>query len=212
MDKLLPKNKLFKNKGDRKLEILHELISGEESTFVSLGERNLITNVRRWEQAFRVYAAVYSEANPARAAEIWQYMYVINTAAGSYQWDNVYEYDYTFRQLMAKKPHCSWAKTYNQAWNLCMRDPLPKNSANSQAHMHVHSNSGNSWRDSCCWKYNRNKCKSGSGCAFDHRCTYCGAWNSHGYFNCNKRLKKQHGANERHDKISPAKHVTTAKK
>ena len=56
-----------------------------------------------------------------------QYMHGINVAASSYHWDNVASYDLTFRQLMAFKPHCSWAKTYNQGWNLAMRDPMAKN-------------------------------------------------------------------------------------
>ena len=55
-----------------------------------------ISGLRKWEQAFRVYAAIYSKANPCRAAEIWQYLHVINTAAASYTWDNVAYYDYTF--------------------------------------------------------------------------------------------------------------------
>ena len=53
-------------------------------------------------------------------------MHVINVAAASYHWDNVASYDLTFKQLMAFKPHRSWAKTYNQGWNLAMRDPMGK--------------------------------------------------------------------------------------
>ena len=70
-----------------------------------------IGNVRKWEQAFRVYAAIYSRANPHRSAEIWQYVFVINTAAASYIWENVANYDYTFRKLMDKYPEII---TYNQ--------------------------------------------------------------------------------------------------
>ena len=73
-----------------------------------------INGLHRWEQAFRVYAAIYSQANPSRATEIWQYVHVINIAAGSYTWENVSFYDYTFRQLMSQKPKRSWAKTYTQ--------------------------------------------------------------------------------------------------
>ena len=76
-----------------------------------------------WEQAFHVYAAIYSQANPSHATEIWQYMHVINIAAGSYSWENVSFYDYTFRQLMSQKPKHSWAKTYTQGWNLAMTIP-----------------------------------------------------------------------------------------
>ena len=69
-----------------------------------------INSVRKWDQAFRVYAAIYTEANPTRASEIWQYVYVIHTAATNIPWENVAYYDYTFRQLMASKPLRSWEK------------------------------------------------------------------------------------------------------
>ena len=45
---------------------------------------NKITNVRQWEQCFRVYAAIYSKANPTRVAEIWQYLEIINQAAATF--------------------------------------------------------------------------------------------------------------------------------
>ena len=90
------------------------------SYFIPAASGNKITGIRCWEQAFRVYAAVYSQANPMRAAEIWQYVYTINTAARSYQWENVANYDVTFRHLMAQYPTRSWAKIYNQMWNLAM--------------------------------------------------------------------------------------------
>ena len=66
-----------------------------------------INNVRHWEQVFCVYVT-----NPHRSSEIWQYMYVINTAASTYHWNNMAKYDYTFRQLMSTYPKHSWAKTY----------------------------------------------------------------------------------------------------
>ena len=50
--------------------------------------------------------------------EIWQYITVINTAASSYIWDNVYNYDITFQHLWLFNPSRSWAVTYNQMWNL----------------------------------------------------------------------------------------------
>lgn len=92
-----------------------------------------ITNVKKWDQAFRVYAAIYCNANPQRSAEVWQYNYVIHSAASSYQWDNVAYYDYTFRQLMAEKPMRSWAETYVQMWHLALRDPITKNNNWSQS-------------------------------------------------------------------------------
>ena len=111
-----------------------------------------IMGIRCWEQAFRVYAAVYTEAHPERASEIWQYVYTINSAAQSYKWQNVAYYDFTFHQLMVKKPWHSWVKTYTQGWNLALKEPLTKQvfsstgggagmqQANSDSHNKSHSN------------------------------------------------------------------------
>ena len=85
---------------------------------------NKITGIQKWEQAFRVYTTIYCKVNSTHSAKIWQYMYMINMAAASFQWENVACYDFTFCQLMAAKPYHSWAKLYAQFWNLAMRNPL----------------------------------------------------------------------------------------
>ena len=52
-----------------------------------------------------------------------------------------------------------------------------------------------SWKERCCWKFNRNKCdKSSTECDWDHWCTYCSGW-GHGFYNCRKRLKKTRSSN-----------------
>ena len=157
-----------------------------------------INSVRKWDQAFRVFAAIYTHANPERASEIWQYVYVIHTAAAANPWDNVYFYDINFRELMASKPWRSWGKTYTQGWNMAFNNSYANHvqSNNGQTSgQHVNnrnnaSNSNRSWKDDCCWRFNKNRCKrSGSDCNYDHRCTYCAGWN-HGFHNCRKRLGK----------------------
>ena len=115
-----------------------------------------ITGIHRWDQAFRVYATIYCGANPSRSQEIWQYVSVINTAAASYSWENVSSYDYTFRHLMEFNPKRSWATTYNQMWNLSMRDPLPKN-----GHFHKTYQGGSSYSNAG----NRHASSSGEGTA-----------------------------------------------
>ena len=122
LDKLSPKDK--KRKGE---ENRMEWIHSDGNTFLApvADHTSKITNFRKWEQAFRIYATIYCAANPTRSKEIWQYISVINTASSAYVWDNVYEYDVTFKHLMAFNPKRSWAITYNQMWNLCMREPLP---------------------------------------------------------------------------------------
>ena len=48
-----------------------------------------ITGIKRWDQAFRVYATIFTKDNPERASEIWQYVHVIHTATATYNWNNV---------------------------------------------------------------------------------------------------------------------------
>ena len=107
-------------------------------------------------------------------------------------------YDMTFRQLMSSKLLRNWSKTYVQGWNLAMTDPIGKARSFQDARNGNASNSSvaqsngsrrDSWKDRCCWKYNRNKCNRGNSCDWDHRCTYCGGW-YHSFVNCRKCLKK----------------------
>ena len=93
LDRLIPKTKGQIMTGQSN-DI--EVVRRDGSMYIlpeNINRETKITNVRRWEQAFRVYAAVYSQANPDRAAEIWQYVHVINTAAQSYTRENVSFYD-----------------------------------------------------------------------------------------------------------------------
>ena len=199
LDRLLPKTRTQTMHDD---QLLQQFVSKNGSTYWGPPEReSRISNVRRWEQAFRVYAAIYCNANPDRSAEIWQYVYVINTATVSCVWENVYFYDFTFRQLMAEKPNRSWAKTYTQLWNLAMCDHLPKNNnnsfqsfdrnqdrgaSNSNNSFSTQNGSGSSWRDRCCWRFNKgSRCKKWN-CRYDHRCSNCGSW-SHNKSSCTKK-------------------------
>ena len=123
LERLLPKSK---NANENRFE----WTTRDSLTFITpVQDRDhKINGIRHWEQAFRVYAAIYCNANPERSGEIWQYIYAINSAASSFQWDNVSQYDMTFRQMMSERPNRSWAKTYMQLWQLTLRDPIQKNS------------------------------------------------------------------------------------
>ena len=207
LEKLLPKDRKRKSEENR-LEWVHH----EGSTFLApVSDRtNKINSFRRWEQAFRVYAMVYCGAQPNRAKEIWQYVSVINTASSSFSWENVYEYDNIFRHLMAFNPSRSWAVTYNQMWNLCMRDPLPSRNnfqnrssfgastfsggGNSVRAGTSHTNNtgssgGKKKKADYCWNFNKGiTCKYGKKCRFVERCSYCDA-DSHGIVKCPKLEK-----------------------
>ena len=200
LEKLLSKEKFYKN--DERLE----WVQRDGGTFlVPAQKENKIGSFRRWEQAFRAYAAIYCGANPHRSKEIWQYISVINTAANSYVWENVYNYDITFRHLMAFNLQRSWAVCYNQMWNLSMKEPIPKNSNNSSrgGFNHLPNNSNNGQKPAnghrkksdYCWNFNKGvPCKFGNRCKFIERSNYCDS-PAHGVHACPKIKKKQEAGN-----------------
>ena len=182
------------------------------SYFVPTVADNKITGVRKWEQAFRVYATVYSQANPLRAVEIWQYVHTINTAASSYIWDNVAQYNVTFRHLMSQYPTRSWAKIYNQMWSLSMKDLIQQNASNftnkssfkpnqsgasTGQSQNKTANNGQGGhfqkqrKPNYCWTFNKGHCKDGVSCKFVNRCSYCDAAD-HGLNTC-KKAKENEG-------------------
>ena len=199
LERLLPKERGFgtRSGSDDLNRQIYQLITQGTNNYLEpplSRATGKINSIRKWDQAFRVYAAIYTNANPERASEIWQYVYMIHTAATSNPWDDVYYYDINFHKLMASKPWRSWGKTYTQGWNMAFNNSTVghqggQSSSNSNSSSSKFS-SGKSWKDECCWRYNKNRCqKSGSDCNYDHRCTYCAGWN-HGFYNCRKRQNK----------------------
>ena len=201
LERLLPKIKNTLGSDPNKLDLVFR---DGHSYFVPAVSETKINGVRRWEQAFRVYAAIYSEANPSRAAEIWQYVHIINVASSSYIWENVASYDFTFRQLMAANPQRSWAKIYNQMWNISMRNPIQNNMGTNYQHQRGHSSNNNNYqgkdnrsnnngqsykkKPKYCWGFNRGHCKDGAACKFVHRCSNSNCDSeSHGKNKCFKK-------------------------
>ena len=169
--KLIPKQQAIKTEENKRLEFVN--CDGMTYYIPSAAEKEQkIYNVRKWEQGFKVYAAIYSKANPHRAAEIWQYIHTINLAASSYHWDNVAYYDFMFRQQMAKYPQRSWRKINHQLWSLAMRDPISSKSNYNNNNQNSGSHSGcgrQDFKENTCWRYNRNKCnRSKQECRIEH--------------------------------------------
>ena len=203
LEKLLPKGKNFSQRFSEDTRM--QLVNREGYSYWIPAEKEKINSVHKWEQAFRIYAAIYSKANPSRAYEIWQYIHVITTAAQSYTWDNVAEYDLTFRQLMSNYPSRHWGKIYNQMWNLAMREPLIKFGRTGSSYQNNNVGGGGAGnesknREKYCWKFNKNKCRNKS-CEWEHRCKYCDGW-GHGLYNCYKKLAAKNGTNNGSNKAS----------
>ena len=124
LERLLPCDNRSSSANDEINKHLFQLISQGTNSYLEppMSKVGKINSIRKWDQAFRVYAAIYTHANPERSSEIWQYVYVIHTAAASNSWDNVYYYDINCRHLMASKPWRSWGKTYTQGWNMAFNN------------------------------------------------------------------------------------------
>ena len=120
MEEILPKNKNRLSDETNRFNLIHKKNGSVYA--VPAKEETKITNVRRWDQAFRIYSTLYSRANPERASEILQYADTINDAACTFTWENVAYYDYHFRKLMDKNPERSWAKINTHLWAKAMRD------------------------------------------------------------------------------------------
>ena len=171
--KLWFRHKDFKRYGQAEQKM--ELINKQGRTyFAPAEESSRINGIRQWEQAFRVYATIYAQANPHRAHEIFQYINIITEAAKSYTWECIAYYDFTFRKMMADKPNRSWAKSFPELWTQSMTEPLQRNSNNDR----FSNNKGKKdWRDYCCWRFNKSVCRHGPKCRFEHKCNYCGSKN-----------------------------------
>ena len=183
---LIKKHKLHRDSEDQKLELYNK--NGQTYFVPSVDRDTRITGLHRWDQAFRIYATIYSQANPTRAPEIWQYIDVIHRAARAFNWENVANYDYTFRQLMAANPSRNWSKTYTQMWNLTLCEPTSRINPGhgSGSGQGAHSNTSGGKKTGLCWRFNKSSCKFGDNCRFEHRCNYCYGL-GHGSNKCFKR-------------------------
>ena len=200
LDKLLPKVNIFHSRHTASHETKLEWVQSEGTYLVPTKNVSHINCFIRWKQAFRVYATIYCTKNPERSREVWQYVSVINSASMSYNWDNVYNYDMVFRQLMEFNPKRSWAVTYNQMWNLSMTNPISRNPAQNHGFRKFNNSGYNGNNNNSqpirkkldyCWSFNKGiKCKFGKKCKFIERCSYCDAA-SHGVVNCDKLDKRE---------------------
>ena len=203
LDRLLPKGNGPLTEENR---TAMQWVQSDQGMFlVPARKQNRINGFRRWEQAFRIYATIYCSENPQRSREVWQYISVINTAANAFVWDNVYSYDIVFRQLMEFNPARSWSVTYNQMWNLSMKEPLTKNNFRSPQINNLNQGfgtetpnnksfrkfGGRKIKADYCWNFNRGvKCKYGNKCKYHERCSYCDS-TAHGIYFCPKLDKKE---------------------
>ena len=153
------------------------VICNGHTYYVPVCKTTSISNFQRWEQAFRVFANIYTKTNvnANRSSELIEYNQIIHTASLNFVWKNVYMYDKDFRLHMAWNPQRNWGIILQQAWSLQLHDRI--NSANFQQNYNSSNNqlpSENRERiNEPCKHYNRGRCSFGSSCKYDRRCSYC---------------------------------------
>ena len=76
LERLLPKDRFGNKWADELNKQLFQLITQGTKSYLEPPQvkTGKISNIRKWDQAFRVYAAIYTHANLERSSEIWQYI------------------------------------------------------------------------------------------------------------------------------------------
>ena len=178
---------------------------GGQAWWEEIGDRvQTVGNYKRWEQAFRVYADVYTSVHIGRGSELIQYNHVIHSLSPSFTGDNVYAYDCEFRRHMSRNPRRNWGIILQHAYTMLIKDRLTNFSSNpgkvNQDNTNNFCSMGNK---NICYSFNRGNCKFGSRCKFDGvRCGMCGKF-GHGGYNCRKAAsiaaaRQQEPGNKRH--------------
>ena len=141
---------------------------GGSTFFIPVADREFssISDFNKWKQAFRIFSNVYSKSYPNRTTELIQYNHVIFTAAKTFVWDNVFQYDKEFHMHMSNLPNRSWSVILQQAWSIYLKDKIRYTDNNFKSPNHSPNNPGSSGnsggknKKDICKRFNRGKCTS----------------------------------------------------
>ena len=113
--KLLPQNKILSDNESH----MEFVIKNGKTYWSPVSDSIVINGFSRWEQAFRIYANIYTKEFPQQSSELIQYNHIIHSISSQYVWDNVYAYDKEFRMHVARHhPQRSWSVILQQAWSM----------------------------------------------------------------------------------------------
>ena len=207
--KLLPKDRITTVEDDGRMELI---MRNGKFYWVPVTESVAINCFSKWEQAFRIYANIYTSKFPNKSSELIQYNHIIHSIASSYTWENVYSYDREFHIHLSKHPERSWSVILQQAWSMKLRDRISSGSSEyvtGGAGNHSNAQSGQNPGSSgpmpskgkiseACKRYNGGRCKFGTTCRYKHKCLYCGKFR-HTVLTCRKLMadkERQASANK----------------
>ena len=184
--KLIPRDKVWEE-DNHTLELVQR---GGKAVFAPTIDREVmaITSFNKWEQAFRVYSAIFTKEHPERSSELVQYNHLIYTTAQTYVWSNVYAYDKDFRIHLSNNPSRTWSLILQQAWSFRLKTKLSEIGFGNYGHGNSNrQNDRTRGKREVCYRFNRGKCSYGAKCKFEHRCQVCTKY-GHGAWNCRKAL------------------------
>jgi hypothetical protein len=131
----------------------------------SSSSNRMINSWAIWEKAFRTFTALYVTHFPHRAVELMSYQNLIQNAAVKHQWEQVYNYDRLFRNLIAEIPGKRWdsidVETYLLEIGVSPAGPGIRQSINPKK------------SEQTCRLFNKNKCGWGEHCRYVHKCSNC---------------------------------------
>ena len=138
--KLLPKDKITATEEEGRME----LIMKEGRTFwAPVSNTVAINGFSKWEQAFRIFANIYTHKFPHKSSELTQYNHIIHSISSSYTWENEYSYDREFRLHLSKHLGRSWAVILQQAWSMKLQDRIsPQGTSEYHQNNHVSFQAG----------------------------------------------------------------------
>ena len=162
--KLMSKDKiLHSDNNETKMELDTK---GGSTFFVPASDNVHIANFAKWEQAFRIFANIYTKVYPWKSSELIQYNHVICAASQNFAWENVYSYDKEFHMHISNFPQRSWAIILQQAWTMCLKDCV-----NKYDEFHGGGNKPRGKIKEPCRRFNKGLCKKGNSCCYEHKCT-----------------------------------------
>lgn len=199
--KLLPRSR-SKTKSDNRLNVVHQ---DGATFFVPAGEKDLkdISGYKTWEVAFKVFMGIFNQSWPDRMQELLQYSHIIQTAALNHPWENVYNYNIAFREIMTEQPNTHWGVISQHTWTLELGDHSVGVAVSNTANHAVVKQDSTAVQKAKnpCWRFNKGRCNFGANCEFDHRCSHCGK-RGHGRHECYKRLKTEKGKEVKRERVT----------
>lgn len=182
--RLVPRSR-SRSKLDDRLQMINK---DGISCFVPADKDNYkeIASYKQWEVAFKVFMGIYITKWPEHSNELLQYSHIIQTAALTYPWESVYNYDIAFRDIKTDHSDRMWSMICQHTWSLEIGEPSSKLAFQGASLGANNSGTTRGQTRKVCWRFNKGKCVFGAACEFDHRCSVCGG-RSHGRSTCYRR-------------------------